>query len=213
MRRLLVAGILLGMVFLSGCVLEDIINDLIGGGTPGGGGNPGIGGVTFVRAIVEYSYTGELQQKGVGPVPWGIAASIGTIGPLVFDVATNTYTATTPIDADPYVQITITFDASGSMIEYLHAFRRMTYGAGGWEKIEQIVAYDIPYDRDEGLSTFWRVDADNVQWTGLELVDYKSWSLSLHTEHDPTYRIVDPLGQQPIFDLDPARTIEIEFQQ
>lgn len=210
MRKLLAGLVLVGAIALSGCFLEDLLNDLFpGGGDPGGG----IGGVTFVQAIVEYDFAADVERLDTGISLTGIFASIGSIGGLVFDSATNTYTATTPLDADPYVQITITFNESGSMITYLHAFRRMSHGFDTWERIDQIVAYDIPYDRDEGYSSFWRIDADNIGWSGLEMVDYKDWSKALHTEQNPMYRMVNPLNAQAFFDQDPDRYIEIEFRQ
>ena len=211
MRRILTAVVLVCAVLLSGCVLEDLIDQILGdGGEPGGGG---IGGVTWVQAIVEYDFSADVERLDTGVELMGIFASIGSIGSLVFDASTNTYTATTPIGSDPYVQITITLDYAGSMITYLHAFRRMSHGFDTWERIDQIVAYDIPYDRFEGSSDFYRIDAADVMWSGLEMVDYKDWSKAIHTEQNPMYRMVNPSGAQTFFDNDPDRYLEIEFRQ
>jgi hypothetical protein len=205
-----------GVICLAGCEFLDMISDLIGGDGTGGGG---IGGVTFTRVIVEYGFATERMRRadvsGDPPTvePWDLSASLSSIGQLVFDPATTTYTAQTPIDSDPYILFSIRLDASGSMITYLDAYRRMTFAGGGWEKIERIIVENIPYDRVEGLTTFYRIDADNVGWAGLQYTDYRSWSTAVHTEQDPMYWIADPTAMQADFDADPDRYIEISFEQ
>ena len=210
MRRVLVALVLVSVVLLSGCTLIDIISGWFG--DPGGGG--GIGGVTFVEMIVNYGFVADVTEVNQTTTSQPIVATIPSMSPLVFDSATTTYTATTALDADPYVQITITLDYSGSMITYLHAFIRQTYGSNPERRrIDQIYAHDIPYDRVEGLTTFYRIDVDNVGWSGLNLVEYKDWITALHTEMNPTERIVDPNAAQSYFDADPSRYIQVEFRQ
>ena len=210
MRRVLVALVLVSAVLLSGCSLLDKILDLWN--DPGGGG--GIGGVTFVEMIVNYGFTADVEQFNHTTASQPIVASIPSMSPLVFNSSTTTYTATTALDAEPYVQITITLDSSGSMITYLHAFIRQTYGSNPERtRIDQIYAHDIPYDRVEGLTTFYRIDDGDSGWSGLDLVEYKDWITALHTEQDPTERIADPSGAQASFDADPSRYIEIEFRQ
>jgi len=224
MRRVMVVVILAGAVCLAGCEFLDIINDLIGGGVPDGTGGGGIGGVTFTRIIVEYSFATERMRRadveGDPPTvePWTMSASLGSIGTLAFDSTTNTYTAQTPIGSDPYILFSITLDASGSMITYLDAYRRMTYGWGGWEKYDRIIAENVPYDRVEGLTTFYRIDAQDVNWdwTGLQYADYRTWSLGEFTgqsELDPMYWIADPSNMQADFSADPDCYIEISFEQ
>ena len=209
MRRVLVAVVLVSLVFLTGCTLIDIISGWLDG--PGGGG---IGGVTFVEMIVNYGFVADVRQINQTVASEPLVASIPSMSPLVFDAASTTYTATTALDADPYVQITITLDDSGSTITYLHAFIRRTYGSSPERRrIDQIYAHDIPYDRVEGLTTFYRIDADNIGWSGLDRVEYKDWMTALHTEQAPTERIADPSGAQASFDADPGRYIEIEFRQ
>jgi len=127
--------------------------------------------------------------------------------------STNTYTAQTPIGSGPYVLITITMDSAGSMITYLDAYRRMSHGFGTWERIDRIIAENIPYDRVEDLSTFYRIDASYVSWLGLQYTDYRDWSKEIHTESDPMYRVVNPSNMQGYFDADADRYIEIEFRQ
>jgi len=213
MRKLIVITVILAGTLLSGCDLLDIIT---GGGDTGGGGTGGggIGGVNFVRMIVEYDFSADVLRNDTGVELHGIFASIGSIGNLAFDQATNSYVAQTPLGSDPYVHITITLDSAGSMITYLNAFRRMSHGVGAsWERIDQIIAYDIPYDRVEGYNTFYRIDADDLMWAGLERVEYKDWFKPEYTEQDPMYRMVDPTAAQTFFDNDPNRYIEIEFQQ
>ena len=210
MRRVLVALVLVSAVLLSGCSLLDKILDLWN--DPGGGG--GIGGVTFVEMIVNYGFTADVEQFNHTTASQPIVASIPSMSPLMFDPSTTTYTATTALDAEPYVQITITLDSSGSMITYLHAFIRQTYGSSPERtRIDQIYAHDIPYDRVEGLTTFYRIDVDDLGWSGLDVVEYKDWMTALHTEQNPTERIADPSGAQASFDADPSRYIEIEFRQ
>jgi len=220
MRKLLAVVVLAGAVCLAGCELLDIINDLFGGGVPDGTGGGGIGGVTFTRIIVEYAFGIEVMRRSEDPQlypptlePWSLLASIGSIGQLAFDATTNTYTVETPQGSDPYVKMSIGLDASGSMIRDLVVERQMSHGLDAWERIDKIVAFDIPYDRVEGNSTFYRIDADNVSWIGLDRVDYKDWSKTVHTEQDPMYWVVDPSTMQGYFDADPDRYIEIEFQQ
>lgn len=216
MRKLAVIVVIVGVIGLAGCDFQAIIDDLLGGGTPGGGS--GIGGVTFTQVIVEYEFGIEVMRQPTPQdvavlEPWSLFASLGSIGPLVFDTATNTYTVSTPIGSDPYVLFSITLDSAGSIITYLDAYRRMSHGYGGWERIDRIIAEDIPYDRVEGLSTFYRIDASNLGWAGLLFTDYRDWSKTAHTEQNPMYWVVDPSNMQGYFNADPDRYIEIEFRQ
>jgi len=216
MRKLLAVVVLAGIVCLAGCEFLDIINQIIGGGVPDGTGGGGIGGVNFTRIIVEYSIDMDVNRIDTGVELRNVFASIGSIGPLTFDPSTTTYVAQNPVGSDPYVLITITLDASGANILYLDAHRRMSHGFDAWQRIDRIIVENIPYDRVEGNSTFYRVDASNTTattWTGLSLVDYKDWSKALHTEKNPMYRVVDPNAAQSFFNIDPDRYIEIEFQQ
>lgn len=216
MRKLAVVAVIVGVIGLAGCDFQAILDDLLGGGASGGG--TGIGGVTFVQVIVEYSFDIEVMRQPSLQVPavlepWSLLASLGSIGPLVFDPATNTYTVSTPLGSDPYILFSITLDPSGSMITYVDAYRRMSHGFGGWERIDRIIAEDIPYDRVEGLSTFYRIDVDNLGWAGLRFTDYRDWSKTEHSETNPMYWVVNPSNMQGYFDADTDRYIEIEFRQ
>jgi len=214
MRKLLVLAVLAAVVLLTGCDLMDIINDLIGGGGDPEGG--GIGGVTFDRIIVEYSIDMDVNRIDTGIELRNVFASIGSIGQLAFDASTTTYVAQNAIGSDPYVLITITLDQAGANILYLDAYRRMSRGFDTWERIDRIIVENIPYDRVEGLSTFYRLDASNTSattWFGLSHVDYRDWSKAVHTEQAPMYWVVDPNAAQGFFNVDPDRYIEIEFRQ
>ena len=216
MRKLVALAVLAAAVLLAGCDLMDIINDLVGGGTGDPGGGAGIGGVTFTRIIVEYSIDMDVNRIDTGIELRNVFASIGSIGALAFDQGTTTYVAQNAIGSDPYVLITITLDQAGANILYLDAYRRMSHGLGSWERIDRIIVEDIPYDRVEGNSTFYRVDASNTSattWFGLSHVDYRDWSKALHTEQAPMYWVADPDAAQGFFNNDPDRYIEIEFQQ
>ena len=218
MRKLLAVVVLACIVCLAGCEFLDIINQIIGGGVPDGTGGGGIGGVTFTRIIVEYAFGIEVMRQPSLQEPatleaMNLVASIGSIGQLAFDATTNTYTVETPQGSDPYVKMSIGLDASGSMIRDLNVERQMSHGFDTWMRIDKIVAFDIPYDRVEGSSTFYRIDVGNVSWIGLDSVDYRDWSKALHTEKNPMYWVVDPTAAQGFFNIDPDRYIEIEFQQ
>jgi len=213
MRKVLLVGVLLGAVFLTGCdfltFIDDLVDRLV---NPPGTGVVGIGGVTFVEIVVEYGFEIEVMTQDTGLQPWPLFASIASIGQLAFDTTTNTYTAETPLESDPYVKMSIQLDESGSETRDIHVERRMTYGAGQ-ERIDELVAYDIPYDRIEGDSTFYRIDVPSPQWIGLELVDYRDWQSPTYTEQYPMYWVVDPRAIEVYYDADPNRYIEIEFRQ
>jgi hypothetical protein len=210
-KKGLLVAVLVGVVFLAGCDFMAFIDDLLGGG--GDPGGAGIGGVTFVQIIVKYDFGIEVMRKDGGLEPWPLSASIASIGPLVFDTASNTYIVETPPGSDPYVKMSIQLDESGSEIRDLVVERQMSHEVDTWERIDKIVAFDIPYHRVEGYTTFYRIDAAYPQWMGLELVDYRDWSKTLHTEQTPMYWVDDPRAMQGYFDADPDRYIEIEFRQ
>jgi len=73
---------------------------------PGGGG---IGGDPFVQIVVEYDFDIQMMYQDTAPgsapvlVPDTLTATIGSIGPLVFDSWITTYTVETPQGSDPYV--------------------------------------------------------------------------------------------------------------
>ena len=210
MRKVLLIVVLVGAVFLAGCdflAFIDILVDRII--NPGGGG---IGGVTFVQIMVEYNFDLDVMPQGSVFQPNVPFASIESIGPLVFDPDTTTYTVETPQGSDPYVSMSIQLDESGSEIRDLVVERRMS-DAFGWERLDSFVAYDIPYHRVDGDSTFYRIDATMPQWIGLGMVDYRSWMAATQTEQNPMYWVDDPWGKQVVFDADPYRYIEIEFRQ
>lgn len=211
MRKVLLVAVLVGAVFLAGCDFMAFIDDLLSGSTDPDGS--GIGGVTFVQIIVDYEFGIEVMTDDSGLQSWLLDASIGSIGPLSFDASINTYTVETPQGSDPYVKMSIQLDESGSMIRDLVVERRMSHGFDTWERIDKIVAFDIPYHRVEGASTYYRIDVSLPQWIGLELVDYKDWSKTENSEQNPNYQVVDPHAMQPYFDADPDRFIEIEFRQ
>jgi len=216
MRKIVAVGLILVALCLVGCDFQAILDEILGDGTPSGGS--GIGGVTFTQVIVEYAFGIDVMrqaspQESATLESWSLFASLGSIGPLVFNPSTNTYTVSTPIGSDPYVLFSITLDPAGSMITYIDAYRRMSHGFGGWERIDRIIAENIPYDRVEGLSTFYRIDVDNVGWAGLQFTDYRDWSKTLHSEKNPMYWVVDPANMQGFFDADSSRYIEIEFRQ
>ena len=177
-----------------------------------GTGVVGIGGVTFVEIVVEYGFEIEVKTQDSGLQPWSLFASIESIGQLAFDSSATTYTAETPQESDPYVKMSIGLDPSGSMTRDVHVERRMSYGAGR-ERIDEIVVFDIPYDRIEGDSTFYRIDVPSPQWIGLELIDYRDWQSPTYTEQDPMYWVDDPHLIEAYYDADPNRYIEIEFRQ
>jgi len=152
------------------------------------------------------------MTQDTGLQPWPLLASIGSIGQLAFDTASDTYTAETPQGSDPYVKMSIQLNESGSMIYDLAVERWMSYGIG-WERIDELVAFDIHYDRVEGDSTFYRIDEPSPQWIGLELVDYREWQNPTYTEQNPIYQVVDPREMEGYYDADPNRYIEIEFRQ
>ena len=209
-KKLLLVIVLIGAVFLAGCDFLAFIEDLVDRiSNPGGGG---IGGVTFVQIIVEYNFDLDVMTQGPVFQPDMPFASIESIGPLVFDPDTTTYTVVTPPESDPYVMMSIQLDESGSEIRDLVVERRMS-DSFGWERLDNFVAYDIPYHRAEGDSTFYRIDVTMPQWIGLGRVDYRSWMVATQTELAPMYWVVDPSDKQVVFDADPYRYIEIEFRQ
>lgn len=210
MKKVWLVAVFVGAVFLAGCDFLAFIDDLFDRTVDPGGG---IGGVTFVQIIVEYDFGIEVMTEGIGLQPWPLFASIGSIGPLVFATASNTYLVETPPGSDPYVKMSIQLDESGSEIRDLEVERRMSHGFDTWERIDEIIAFDIPYHRVEGDSTFYRIDVANSQWIGLELVDYRDWSKTLHTEQNPMYWVSNPRAMQGYFDADPNRYLEIEFRQ
>jgi len=206
MRRWSAVGVLLLLgVLLTGCDLLDIITDL----TPGGGGT-GIG--AFSRIIVEYEIEMDVMREDTGVELRSVAASIGSIGSIAYDAVNHTYTAQTPLGSDPYVLITINMDPSETTIVYIDAYRRMSHGFDAWERIDRIIAENIPYVREENGSTFFRVDATDFGWSGLQMVEYRDWSKALYTEEAPMYWVVDPLSAQEAFNVDMDPYIEIEFQ-
>ena len=207
MRRSIAVGILLvAGAFLTGCDLLDIINDLI----PGGGGT---GAAAFTRIIVEYDIAMDVMRRDTGVQLQSVVASIGSIGTIAYDGVNHTYTAQNPFGSDPYVLITINMDPSETTILYIDAYRRMSHGFDTWERIDRIIAENVYFDRtDPNGSTFFRIDASDVMWSGLQTVDYRDWSKALHTEADPMYWVVNPLAAQGFFDADPDRYIEIEFR-
>lgn len=214
MRKGLLVVVIVGVVFLAGCDFLSFIDDLL---DQGGGG---IGGVTFVQIIVEYEFDIDRMYQdstpGSSPVlmPTMLNTAIASIGPLQFDASTNTYSVETPPGADPHVMMSIQLDPSGSEIRDLEVERRVTIGSGTWERIDHLVAFDIPYDRVEGDSTFYRIDASMPQWIGLGRRDYREWPLTPpYSEPNPMYWIDNPSAAQVTFDTDPYRYIEIEFQQ
>jgi len=211
MRRFLGGGLLVvvlgGALLLAGCDFLEFIDDLFGRGG-------GIGGVNFVEIVAEYSFGIEVMNRDTGTLqPLALFASISSIGPLTFDAASSTYVAETPPGSDPYVRMSIQLDESGSKIWDLDVERRMTHDAGSWERIDRLVAYDIPYHRVEGDSTFYRIDVTLPQWIGLGRVEYRDWSTTLHSEQDPAFWVANPSDVQAYFDADPNRYIEIEFRQ
>ena len=210
MKKLLLVIVLIGAVFLTGCDFLAFVEDLVERITNPGGG--GIGGVTFVQIMVEYDFDLDVMTQGAVFQPDMPFASIESIGPLVFDLDTTTYTVETPQGSDPYVRMSIQLNESGSEIRDLVVERRMS-DAFGWERLDNFVAYDIPYDRVEGGSTFYRIDATMPQWIGLGMVDYRSWIVATQTEQNPTYWVDNPSSKQVVFDADPTRYIEIEFRQ
>lgn len=218
MRKVLLVVVLVGAVFIAGCDFLAFIDDLLNRTVDPGGG--GIGGVNFVQIIVEYEFEIDRMYQdstpGSSPVPMPdtLNAIIASIGPLVFDASTNTYSVETPPGADPHVMMSIQLDPSGSQIRDLEVERRVTIGSGFHERIDHLVAFDIPYDRVEGDSTFYRIDATMPQWLGLGRVDYREWPLSPpYSESYPQYWIDNPSAAQVTFDADPHRYIEIEFRQ
>jgi len=112
--------------------------------------------------------------------------------------------------------MSIQLDESGSMIRDLLVERRITTdtGVSTSERIDHLVAYDIPYHRIEGDSTFYRIDVSMPQWIGLGRVDYKEWTIGpSYSELFPTYWIENPTAMQMVFDADPDRYLEIELRQ
>ena len=214
MRRLLGVGLLIAMLAmaLAGCDFMAFIDDLVDRIMNPVEGVVGIGGVTFVQITVEYGFDIEVMTQDAGLQPWWLFASIESVGQLAFDAGTTTYTTETPQGADPYVKMSIGLDPSGSMIRDLHVERRMTYAAPV-ERIDELVAFDIPYDRIQGDSTFYRIDVPSPQWIGLELVDYRDWQNPTSTEQNSMRWVVDPRAMDGYFDADPDRFIEIEFRQ
>jgi len=215
MRKALLVGVLLGAVFLTGCDFLAFIDDLFDRNV-----DPGIGGVTFVQIIVEYEFETEqiYQDSAPGAAPvlvqQTLTTAIGSIGPLLFDALTNTYTVETPLGSDPHVMMSIQLDESGSEIRDLEVERRVTIGSGYYERIDHLVAFDIPYHRIEGNSTFYRIDASMPQWIGLGRVDYKEWPIGpSYSEQNPMYWVDNPSAVQVVFDADPYRYLEIEFRQ
>jgi len=212
MRKVLLILVLIGAVFLAGCDFLAFIDNLVDRVINPGTGVVGIGGVTFVEIVVEYGFEIEVNTQDSGLQPWSLFASIESIGQLAFDSSTTTYTAETPQGSDPYVKMSIGLDASGSMTRDVHVERWMSYGAGR-ERIVEIVVFDIPYDRIEGDSTFYRIDVPSPQWIGLELIDYRDWQNPTYTEQNPMYWVDDPRAIEGYYDADPNRYIEIEFRQ
>ena len=213
MRKVLLVIVLVGAVFVAGCdflaFIDDLVDRLV---NPPGTGVVGIGGVTFVEIVVEYGFEIEVMTQDAGLQPWPLFASIASIGQLAFDATSNTYTAETPPGSDPYVKMSIQLDESGSEARDIHVERRMTYGAGQ-ERIDELIAFDILYDRVEGDSTFYRTDVPDPQWIGLELVDYRDWQNPTSTELNPIRHVVDPRDIEAYYNADPNRYIEIEFRQ
>lgn len=214
MRKGLLLVVIVGVVFLAGCDFLQFIDDLFDRGSGG------IGGVTFVQIIVEYEFDIDRMYQdstpGSSPVlmPDTLNTAIASIGPLLFDASTNTYSVETPQGADPHVMMSIQLDASGSQIRDLEVERRITIGSGTWERIDHLVAFDIPYHRVQGDSTFYRIDASMPQWLGLGRRDYREWPLTPpYSEPYPMYWIDNPSAAQVTFDADPYRYIEIEFRQ
>ena len=212
MRKALLAVVLVGAVLLAGCDFLAFVDELFDRVLNPGTGVVGIGGVTFDQITVEYGFEIEVMTQDAGLQPELLFVSIESVGQLAFDSSNNTYTAETPQGSDPYVKMSIGLDPSGSMIRDLHVERQMTYFAPQ-ERIDELFAYDIPYDRIQGDSTFYRIDVLNPQWIGLERVDYKGWLDPTSTELNPMYWVVNPYEMQAYFDADPDRFLEIEFHQ
>ena len=224
----MVGLLVVGVALLSGCdVLNEIIDGIIGGGTPGGGdpgggGTPGAG--TIVRATVLYHLNANVSERAMPtyPVETAVEPVSVTFAPVTgtYNSTTKTFTAnwdnqTGGDYANTYMEIRL--NAAETAVEYYYVRMTRHNVWWSWSFMNEIRGTNIPWVRNDGTTRVFSVTGANAH-ANVTVMNYKGWTparegFSESSPNEWSYTDLDviPPVQNLVSSGDNVITIELEY--
>ena len=192
-KRLLLIGLLVvGVALLSGCdLLDQIIDSITGGGTPGGGTT---GPKTVVSGQMDYTLRATVSlipnlanpvrtvDRSIGPVP-----IFSWFENIDYDPVNKIFTSTWNGGdfSDTYFEARL--NAAEDTIEYFYVRQTRENVWFAWTFVNEIRGYNLPLDPGltVGSSRCFRVEGSNAHLI-VDLLTYKEWSLPGESASNPS---------------------------
>jgi len=187
-RVLVVALMLASVVTLAGCdFLDNIIDMITGGGTPGGGSTaPG----AVVSGRLEFHLAGYVTEDTGMSTPGTVGTTFFSSGGT-YNATTKTFTATWDGGDFSNTYFEARLNATEEYIEYFYTRQKQSGVWGAWTYVHEIRGYNILYSYTDGNSKYFIVDGSDAHVIVDQLV-YKAWSISLGSEQNPVEWVSTP---------------------
>ena len=187
-RRLLLVGLLVvSVAMLSGCdLIDQIIDAITGGGTPGGGGTGGVP----ISGRMEFHLSATIQSDD----GTSMVAPVGTIfysGAGNYNATTRTFTATWDGGDFSNTRFEAKVNPTGEYLESFYARQTRSGLWGAWTYVHEIRGYDVLYSHTDGTSKYFVVDGPAAHVT-IDIFSYKTWSISLGSAQNPVDWVSGP---------------------